>query len=126
VAYYAEYTHLAQLFDANGLRGALPNPRGLYRYGQAFAKAIDADWGNKVSGRHGHGRLRHCAGPGGNRTSSEWGDGRMAEFSTDFIIAQTTRFKAAISGAGPHSLLRCMDTTATSATMNTNWDSHEG
>ena len=46
-SYYAEFTHLAQLFAANGYVVLYPNPRGSTGYGQAFAKAINADWGNK-------------------------------------------------------------------------------
>jgi dipeptidyl aminopeptidase/acylaminoacyl peptidase len=99
-AYYAEFTHLAQLFAANGYAVLLPNPRGSTGYGENFAKAIFADWGNKdyqddmaivdyaiAQGIADPGKL----GVGG------WSYGGI---STDFIIAQTTRFKAAISGAG--------------------------
>jgi dipeptidyl aminopeptidase/acylaminoacyl peptidase len=99
-AYYAEFTHLAQLFAANGYAVLLPNPRGSTGYGENFAKAIYADWGNKdyqddlaivdyaiAQGIADPDKL----GVGG------WSYGGI---STDFIIAQTTRFKAAISGAG--------------------------
>jgi dipeptidyl aminopeptidase/acylaminoacyl peptidase len=99
-AYYAEYTHLAQLFGANGYVVLYPNPRGSTGYGQAYAKAIDADWGNKdfqddmamVDYAIAQGMVDpDKLGVGG------WSYGGI---STDFIIAQTTRFKAAISGAG--------------------------
>ena len=99
-AYYAEFTHLAQLFAANGYAVLLPNPRGSTGYGENFAKAIFADWGNKdyqddmaivdyaiAQGIADPDKL----GVGG------WSYGGI---STDFIIGQTTRFKAAISGAG--------------------------
>jgi dipeptidyl aminopeptidase/acylaminoacyl peptidase len=99
-AYYAEFTHLAQLFAANGYAVLLPNPRGSAGYGESYAKAIYADWGNKdyqddlaivdyaiAQGIADPDKL----GVGG------WSYGGI---STDFIIAQTTRFKAAISGAG--------------------------
>src|SRR6266446_5539781 len=99
-AYYAEFAHLAQLFAANGYAVLLPNPRGSTGYGENFAKAIFADWGNKdyqddmaivdyaiAQGIADPDKL----GVGG------WSYGGI---STDFIIAQTTRFKAAISGAG--------------------------
>jgi len=99
-AYYAEFSHLVQLFTANGYAVLLPNPRGSSGYGQDFCKVIFADWGNKdfqddmamvdyavAQGIADPDRL----GVGG------WSYGGM---STDFIIAQTTRFKAAISGAG--------------------------
>src|SRR5260370_269901 len=77
----------------------LPNPRGSSGYGQKFCEAIFADWGNKdfqddmaivdyavAQGIADPDKL----GVGG------WSYGGM---STDFIIAQTTRFKAAVSGA---------------------------
>ncbi|HEY4817715.1 MAG TPA: S9 family peptidase [Candidatus Acidoferrum sp.] len=99
-AYYAEFTHLAQLLAAHGYAVLLPNPRGSTGYGENFAKAIYADWGNKdyqddiaivdyaiAQGIADPDKL----GVGG------WSYGGI---STDFIIAQTTRFKAAISGAG--------------------------
>src|SRR6266849_5373069 len=46
-AYYAEFTHFAQLFAANGYAVLFPNPRGSSGYGENYAKAIWADWGNK-------------------------------------------------------------------------------
>ena len=99
-SYYAEFTHLAQLLAAEGYVVLYPNPRGSTGYGQAYAKAIDADWGNKdfqddmamVNYAIAQGMVDpDKLGVGG------WSYGGI---STDFIIAQTTRFKAAISGAG--------------------------
>jgi dipeptidyl aminopeptidase/acylaminoacyl peptidase len=99
-AYYSEFQPDAQLFAANGYAVLLPNPRGSTGYGQKFAQAIFADWGNKdfqddmamvdfaiAKGLADPEKL----GVGG------WSYGGI---STDFIVAQTTRFKAAISGAG--------------------------
>ena len=98
--YSASFDHLAELYAANGYAVLLPNPRGSSGYGQKFCEAIFADWGNKdyqddmamldfalAQGIADPEKL----GVGG------WSYGAM---STDFIIAQTTRFKAAISGAG--------------------------
>jgi dipeptidyl aminopeptidase/acylaminoacyl peptidase len=99
-AYYAEFTDLAQLFAANGYVVLYPNPRGSTGYGQNFCKAIFADWGNKdfqddmamVDYAIAQGLVDpDKLGVGG------WSYGGI---STDFIIGQTTRFKAAISGAG--------------------------
>src|SRR6266851_4670548 len=97
--YSAAFYHLAQLCAANGYAVLLPNPRGSSGYGQKFCEAIFADWGNKdfqddmaivdyavAQGIADPDKL----GVGG------WSYGGM---STDFIIAQTTRFKAAVSGA---------------------------
>jgi len=99
-AYYAEFQDLAQLLAANGYVVLFPNPRGSSGYGQDFCKAIFADWGNKdyqddmafvdyaiAQGIADPDKL----GVGG------WSYGGI---STDFIIGQTNRFKAAISGAG--------------------------
>jgi dipeptidyl aminopeptidase/acylaminoacyl peptidase len=90
----------AQLFAANGYVVVLPNPRGSSGYGQDFCRAIFADWGNKdgqdvlaaldaviASGSVAADRL----GVGG------WSYGAIL---TDSVISQTTRFKAAIAGAG--------------------------
>ena len=99
-AYYAEFHDLPELLAANGYVVLLPNPRGSSGYGLDFCKAIFADWGNKdylddmafvdyaiAQGFADPEKL----GVGG------WSYGGI---STDFIIGQTNRFKAAISGAG--------------------------
>ncbi len=99
-SYYAEFAHLPQLLAANGYAVLFPNPRGSTGYGQKHSQAIFADWGNKdfqddmamvdyavEQGIADPERL----GVGG------WSYGGI---STNFIITQTTRFKAAISGAG--------------------------
>jgi len=95
-SYYAEFTHLAQLFAANGYVVLYPNPRGSTGRGQDYAKAIFADWGNKdfqddmamVDYAIAQGLVDpDKLGVGG------WSYGGI---STDFIITQTTRFKAAI------------------------------
>ncbi len=98
--YEASFNHTAQLYAANGYAVLLPNPRGSSGYGEKFCAAIFADWGNKdfqddmaivdyaiAQGIADPDKL----GVGG------WSYGGI---STDFIIAQTTQFKAAISGAG--------------------------
>ena len=99
-SYYAEFTHLAQLFAANGYAVLLPNPRGSTGYGENFAKAIFADWGNKDyqddMAMVDYAITQGIADPDKLGVGG-WSYGGM---STDFIIAQTTRFKAAISGAG--------------------------
>jgi len=98
--YNAGFNHLFHLYAANGYAVLLPNPRGSSGYGQKFTSAIYADWGNKdfqddmaivdyavAQGIADHDKM----GVGG------WSYGGI---STDFIITQTQRFKAAISGAG--------------------------
>jgi len=99
-AYYAEFTHLAQLFAANGYAVLLPNPRGSTGYGENFAKAIYADWGNKDY-QDDMAIVDYAIAQGiADPDKLAVGGWSYGGISTDFIIAQTTRFKAAISGAG--------------------------
>ena len=98
--YSASFYHLAQLYAANGYAVLLPNPRGSSGYGQKFCEAIFADWGNKDyqddMAMVDYALAQGIADPEKLGVGG-WSYGGM---STDFIIAQTTRFKAAISGAG--------------------------
>jgi dipeptidyl aminopeptidase/acylaminoacyl peptidase len=99
-AYYAEFNFLPQLYAANGYVVLLPNPRGSSGYGQDYCKAIWADWGNKdyqddmaivdYAIAQGIADPDHL-GVGGHSYGA---------ISTNFIIVQTARFKAAISNAG--------------------------
>ncbi|MBS1839275.1 MAG: S9 family peptidase [Acidobacteria bacterium] len=99
-SYYAEFSHLAQLFAANGYAVLMPNPRGSSGYGQDFCKAIWADWGNKDY--QDDMAMVDYAIEKGIADPDKLGVGGWSYggISTDFIIGQTTRFKAAISGAG--------------------------
>ncbi len=99
-AYYAEFSHLAQLYAANGYAVLFPNPRGSSGYGQKFAQAIWADWGNKDF--QDDMAMVDYAIEQGIADPAKLGVGGWSYggISTDFIIAQTNRFKAAISGAG--------------------------
>ncbi len=99
-AYYAEFSHLAQLYAANGYAVLFPNPRGSSGYGQDFCKAIFADWGNKDF--QDDMAMVDYAVEQGIADPDKLGVGGWSYggISTDFIITQTTRFKAAISGAG--------------------------
>lgn len=99
-AYYAEFTHLAQLFAANGYAVLFPNPRGSSGYGENYAKAIWADWGNKDY-QDDMAMVDYAISQGiADPDKLGIGGWSYGGISTDFIIAQTTRFKAAISGAG--------------------------
>jgi dipeptidyl aminopeptidase/acylaminoacyl peptidase len=99
-AYYAEFSHLAQLYAANGYAVLFPNPRGSTGYGQEYCKAIYADWGNKDF--QDDMAMVDYAIEQGFADPDKLGVGGWSYggISTDFIITQTTRFKAAISGAG--------------------------
>ena len=99
-AYYAEFDHLPQLFAANGYAVLFPNPRGSTGYGQDFAKAIWADWGNKDF-QDDMAMVDYAIEQGiADPAKLAVGGWSYGGISTDFIIAQTNRFKAAISGAG--------------------------
>ncbi|HEV1996040.1 MAG TPA: S9 family peptidase [Candidatus Acidoferrum sp.] len=99
-AYYAEFDHLPQLYAANGYAVLFPNPRGSTGYGQDFAKAIWADWGNKDF-QDDMAMVDYAIELGiTDPEKLAVGGWSYGGISTDFIIAQTNRFKAAISGAG--------------------------
>ncbi len=99
-AYYAEWAHLPQLLAANGYVVLFPNPRGSTGYGQDYARAIFADWGHKDF--EDDMAMVDYAVKQGLADPDKLGVGGWSYggISTDFIIAQTQRFKAAISGAG--------------------------
>jgi len=99
-AYYGEFNHFSQLFAANGYMVLEPNPRGSSGYGQDFCKAIFADWGNKDY-QDDMAMVDYAIAQGvADPDKLGVGGWSYGGISTDFIITQTTRFKAAISGAG--------------------------
>jgi len=99
-AYYAEFTHMAQLLAANGYVVLFPNPRGSTGYGQDYAKAIFADWGNKDF-QDDMAMVDYAVAQGlADPDKLGVGGWSYGGISTDFIITQTTRFKGAIPGAG--------------------------
>jgi dipeptidyl aminopeptidase/acylaminoacyl peptidase len=99
-AYYAEFSHLAQLFAANGYAVLLPNPRGSSGYGEPYCKAIWADWGGKDF-QDDMAMVDYAIAQGiADPDKLGVGGWSYGGISTDFIIGQTNRFKAAISGAG--------------------------
>jgi dipeptidyl aminopeptidase/acylaminoacyl peptidase len=99
-AYYGEFDHFSQLIAANGYVVLEPNPRGSSGYGQDFCKAIFADWGNKDY-QDDMAMVDYAVAQGvADPDKLGVGGWSYGGISTDFIIAQTTRFKGAISGAG--------------------------
>jgi dipeptidyl aminopeptidase/acylaminoacyl peptidase len=88
-----------QLFAANGYVTLLINPRGSTGYGEDFCKAIFADWGNldyqDVMAGVDYAIEEGYTDP--NRLAvGGWSYGGIL---TNYVITQTERFKAAISGA---------------------------
>jgi dipeptidyl aminopeptidase/acylaminoacyl peptidase len=99
-AYYGDFNHFSQLFAANGYVVLEPNPRGSSGYGQDFCKAIFADWGNKDY-QDDMAMVDYAIAQGvADPDKLGVGGWSYGGISTDFIIAQTTRFKAASTGAG--------------------------
>jgi dipeptidyl aminopeptidase/acylaminoacyl peptidase len=89
-----------ELFAANGYAVLAVNYRGSNGRGAAFQKAIYADWGNKevidLLGAVDHAIAAGIADPE-RLAIGGWSYGGIL---TDYTIATTTRFKAAVSGAG--------------------------
>ena len=99
-AYYAEFQFDAQLFAANGYAVLTPNPRGSSGYGLDYAKAIFADWGHRDF-EDDMAMVDYAVAQGiADPDKLGVGGWSYGGISTNFIISQTTRFKAAISGAG--------------------------
>jgi dipeptidyl aminopeptidase/acylaminoacyl peptidase len=97
--YSASFDHLAQLFAANGYAVLLPNPRGSSGYGQKFCEAIFADWGNKDY-QDDMAMVDYALALGiADPEKLGVGGWSYGGISTNFIITQTARFKAAITGA---------------------------
>lgn len=93
------YHDTAQLFAANGYAVIMPNPRGSVGYGEAFAKGTVAAWGEKdvedVLAAVDHG-IEMGLVDGDLLGVGGWSYGGIL---TNYVITQSTRFKAASSGA---------------------------
>ncbi len=95
-----QFSFERELFAANGYLVLAVNYRGSSGRGQAWKKAIFADWGNKevqdlLAG------VDHVIGMGiADPERLGIGGWSYGGILTDYTIATTTRFKAATSGAG--------------------------
>jgi dienelactone hydrolase len=94
-----------QLFAAHGYAVIAANPRGSSGYGRDFSYAIWADWGNR-DGDDVLAAVDHAVGAGAADPDrlgvGGWSYGGIL---TNYVIARTTRFKAATSGAGISNVL---------------------
>jgi dipeptidyl aminopeptidase/acylaminoacyl peptidase len=99
-AHYAEFKFQSQLLAAEGYAVLNPNPRGSSGYGQDYCQAIFADWGNKDF--QDDMAMVDFAVEQGIADPNRLGVGghSYGAISTNLILVQTTRFKAAISNAG--------------------------
>jgi dipeptidyl aminopeptidase/acylaminoacyl peptidase len=88
-----------QLLAAHGYAVIAANPRGSSGYGRDFSRAIWADWGRKdyedVMAAVDHAVAQRVADPERLGVGG-WSYGGIL---TNYVVVQTTRFKAAISGA---------------------------
>ena len=93
------YNETAQLFAANGYAVILPNPRGSTGYGAEFAHGTVAAWGENdyddVIAAIDHGIEIGLVDPARTGVGG-WSYGGIL---TNYVITQTTRFQAAMSGA---------------------------
>jgi dipeptidyl aminopeptidase/acylaminoacyl peptidase len=106
VSQYAnEFDFSWQLYAAQGYVIVGPNPRGSSGRGEAFSKAIYADWGNK-DGQDVRSAVDFLIDRGvadGARLGvCGWSYGGIL---TNYVIVQDPRFKAAVSGAGISNML---------------------
>jgi dipeptidyl aminopeptidase/acylaminoacyl peptidase len=94
-----------QMFAARGYAVIAANPRGSSGRGEAFARAIYADWGNKdaqdVLAAVDHAVAQGIADPARLGVGG-WSYGGIL---TNYVIVQDQRFKAATSGAGISNIL---------------------
>lgn len=100
VSQYSHAFHFeSQLFAAKGYLVVRVNPRGSSGYGQAFSEAIWADWGNldfqDVVAGVDYAIEQGWADPDRLGVGG-WSYGGIL---TNYVITQTTRFEAAITGA---------------------------
>ncbi|MEO8440770.1 MAG: S9 family peptidase [Spartobacteria bacterium] len=103
--YANEFDFEKQLFAANGYAVIMPNPRGSTGRGTAFAMGIYGAWGG-VDVQDDLAAVddaiaRGIADPS-RLVVGGWSYGGM---STNYLIASTTRFKAAVSGASISNIL---------------------
>ena len=91
----------AQSYAARGWAVLLTNPRGSSGYGEAFQRGVDKEWGGKAY-------RDVMAGVDAALAKYPWVDKErlgltgqsFGGFMTDWVVGQTTRFKAAITLSG--------------------------
>jgi dipeptidyl aminopeptidase/acylaminoacyl peptidase len=97
--YANEFDFEKQLFAANGYAVIMPNPRGSTGRGEKFAMGIFADWGH-VDVEDDLAAVDDAVARGiADPDRLGVGGWSYGGISTNYIIATTTRFKAATSGA---------------------------
>jgi len=100
-----------QPFASRGYVILMPNPRGSTGYGQKFVEEISGDWGGKAYTDIMNGVDQLAAQPyvDGNRLGAAGGS--FGGYMVDWILGDTTRFKALESHAGVYDLVSMYGTT---------------
>ena len=103
--YQIQFSYEAQLFATHGYNVLMPNPRGSTGRGTPYSAAIYANWGS-VDVQDDLASVDYAVAQGWadpNRLGvGGWSYGGM---STNYLIATTTRFKAATAGASTSNIL---------------------
>jgi dipeptidyl aminopeptidase/acylaminoacyl peptidase len=94
-----------QMFAAKGFGLVIINPRGSFGYGQKFVDAVSRDWGGQVYRDLMSGLDTALARNAWmDRTKLGMAGGSFGGYMVDWMLGHTTRFKAAVSHAGPFNL----------------------
>jgi dipeptidyl aminopeptidase/acylaminoacyl peptidase len=94
-----------QMFAAKGFGLVIINPRGSFGYGQKFVDAVSRDWGGQVYRDLMNGLDTALARNAWmDRTKLGMAGGSFGGYMVDWMLGHTTRFKAAVSHAGPFNL----------------------
>ncbi|HEY7544672.1 MAG TPA: S9 family peptidase, partial [Blastocatellia bacterium] len=103
--FYNNFMFDWQLFAARGYAVVAADPRGSSGRGEAFAKAIYADWGNKDA-EDVLAAVDYVASQGiADPEKLGVGGWSYGGILTNYVIARDRRFKAAVSGAGISNVL---------------------
>jgi dipeptidyl aminopeptidase/acylaminoacyl peptidase len=106
------YRWNAQLFAANGYVVVMINPTGSTGYGQAFTKAIQADWGGRPYVDLMNGldyALAHYPYMDGNRVCAMGAS--YGGYIANWILGHSTRFKCIVSHDGMYNTISAYGTT---------------
>jgi dipeptidyl aminopeptidase/acylaminoacyl peptidase len=94
-----------QMFAAGGFGLVIINPRGSFGYGQKFVDAVSRDWGGQVYRDLMNGLDTALARNAWmDRSRLGMAGGSFGGYMVDWMLGHSTRFKAAVSHAGPFNL----------------------
>jgi dipeptidyl aminopeptidase/acylaminoacyl peptidase len=94
-----------QMFAAKGFGLVIINPRGSFGYGQKFVDAVSRDWGGQAYRDLMNGLDTALARNSWmDRNELGMAGGSFGGYMVNWILGHSTRFKAAVSHAGPFNL----------------------